>query len=254
MFKIISVGWNCEEFIDRTLASVAAQTCTDWQLCLVYDLSPDAGAKKLREWCVDRWDHSQGPNPLLFLNTTQQFAIRNQYEGIRWMKPADEDIVVFLDLDGDQLAHPDVLTHLLDYYSDGTLLTYGSYEPIPFADTCPAVLPFPEDVVANNSYRDFIRCGGPCSFNHLRTMKGKVATSIPIDQFKWHGGDWYNSATDYTWIIQGLERAGGRYKVIPEVLLLYNNANPHADYLEHPIDTNTCCLDFLAREPLDRLP
>lgn len=248
-FKIISVGWQCSQFLERTLASVESQSVSDWEIMVVYDHSIDDGALKVQNWCStrdDRWHYQ--------LNQEQRWAVQNQYEGVRALDPADDDIIVYLDLDGDQLAHPEVFAHLLDYYSDDTLVTYGNYQPIPFAATCPPATPYPPEVVANRSYRWHILNNGtgPC-FNHLRTIKGRVWKAIPEDRFKRPNGEWYESGTDYVVMVPALELADGRYKCIEEVLLLYNNENPLADYITHPAGTSGNIKDALERPALPRL-
>jgi hypothetical protein len=247
-FKIISVGWNCQDWIDQTLRSVDEQTRTDWEIAVFYD-GGDHGRKQIFEWVKPRSAKAQ-----CCFNAEQHFAVRNQYEGILALNPEPEDIIVFLDLDGDQLAHPGVLQRLDDYYADNTLLTYGSYRPIPDPGTTTPAQPFPADVIAKSSYRQHFLRGGRCCFNHLRTMKGKVFNAIPPEYFKWPDGRWYDAGTDYLFMLAGLELAAERHKYINETLLFYNHANPHADNLSHPAVTNACVEDILRRSPLGRLP
>lgn len=247
-FKIVSVGWTCAQFLQRTLVSIENQSRDDWDAWITYDPSDDNGGELIKAWCDkrdDRWNYT--------LNDIQQFAVQNQYETICRLEPDDDDIIVFLDLDGDQLAHPDVLERLAEHYSDGTLLTYGSYEPVPFAASCPPAIPFPDKVIRDSSYRSHMLTGA-CCFNHLRTMSGAVFNRIPEDQFRWPKGDWYHAGTDYVFMVAGLELAGGRHKHIPEVLCLYNNANPRADYLTHPADADACVQNYLRRRPLPPIP
>lgn len=247
-FKIVSVGWSCAVFLEQTLSSVEEQSVDNWDIWITYDPSDDDGADRIRAWCDardDRWNYT--------INANHQWAVRNQYEAITNLAPDDDDIIVFLDLDGDQLAHPDVLARLAEQYEDGTMLTYGNYEPVPYAASCPLAIPFPPQVVADSSYRQHMLTG-ECCFNHLRTMRGHVFKSIPADQFRWidgpQVGQWYVAGTDYVFMVAGLELAGGRYKCIPEVLLLYNNANPNADNIVHPSDSDACVQNYLRRPRL----
>lgn len=250
MFKIVSVGWQCAQFLEQTLQSVVQQTCDDWEIMVVYDQSTDDGAMKVWNWC-DRdpyWRH-------FILNLDQRFAVQNQYLALKSLDVQDDDIVVFLDLDGDMLAHPDVLTHLLEYYADGTLLTYGNYRPVPYVTTCPPAVPFPDEVVRGASYRNFMVTGQGSCFNHLRTMKGRVWKAIPEYQFKWNDRDeWFENGTDYVFMTAGLELVAGRYKCIEEVLCLYNHDNPLADNITHPASTHSGVQNLLLRPPLDPLP
>jgi hypothetical protein len=89
-------------------------------------------------------------------------------------------------------------------------------------------------------------------------MSGRVFNSIPKSHFRWpdgtrKAGQWYVAGTDYIFMTAGLERAGGRYKCISDVLLLYNHANPHADYLHHPADADACTQNYLRRPALNAL-
>jgi glycosyltransferase involved in cell wall biosynthesis len=245
VFKIISVGWNCQDWLDQTIASVVAQNREDWEMMVVYD-GGDNGAASILKWAEkDQRIRAQ-------INTEQKFAVRNQYEGILAMAPGPDDVIVFLDLDGDRLAHANVLQHLDDFYARGVLLTYGSYKPIPDPGTCSPARPFPVDVIVNGSYRQYLRAGGMCCFNHLRTMKGKIFNAIPSEYFKWADGRWYEAGTDYLFMLAGLELAAERHAFINETLLLYNHANPYADYLRTPAVTSACINDVLLREPLQR--
>jgi hypothetical protein len=248
-FCIVSSGWQCAEWLEQTLASVEAQSYHDWRIQIVYDPSTDDGAERIRRWC-DARDARWGYR----INTTHLWAPRNQYEAIQTLAPADEDVVVFLDLDGDMLAHPDVLAHLLGYYADETLVTYGNYRPIPDLGLCPPAEPFPPEVIAAGSYRAHIASGRACCFNHTRTMKGKVAKAISPDGFCWPDGTWYEGPADYLFMIPALELAGPRHKCLTEVVCLYNNANPYADNLVHPQASTAGCLDCMSRPPLAMLP
>lgn len=180
--------------------------------------------------------------------------VRTRYEATMAGGLDDDAIVVTLDLDGDRLAHPDVLAHLVDYYADGTLLTYGNYEPVPFDAGCPPVLAYPEEIVEARSYRAF----GEVRFNHLRTMKGRVFKAIPVEQFQFakgpKAGQWYTKGNDVEFTFCGLELVGPRFKMIDEVLLHYNSINPNSNWRIAPGETHECLRDFLSRPPLEELP
>jgi hypothetical protein len=242
-FKIISVGWNCADYLTQTLASIEEQTLSNYDVMIIDDMSDDPRqAQLIREWCEsrdERWNYQ--------INTERKFAVRNQYEGIQLLDPEDKDVIVFLDLDGDRLAHPRVLETLTNAYSDGTLLTYGNYLPVPDPGTCPPCDPFPEHVIAQGTIRQEILYGF-CHFNHLRTMRGQVFKSIPKDYFFFEGTQrWYDIGTDYVFMVPGLELASRRYKWISEVLCLYNHDNPLADNRTH---ASGAVIDSLRRPAL----
>jgi len=248
-FKIVTVGWECADFLERTLWSIQDQTLDNYDVMVIDDASEDPRQEELiRYWCSwhdHRWEYR--------INREHLGAVRNQFEAIRALDPFPDDVIVWLDLDGDQLAHPQVLERLTEAYADGTLLTYGNYRPEPDFGTCPPAVPFPDQVVVDGSYREHILTGGSCCFNHLRTMSGRVFTAIPPDSLHWGDGRWYGAGSDYIFMVNGLELAGPRHKCLSDVLCIYNNANPHADNLTHPDLTNRCVADMLRRPPLQPL-
>jgi hypothetical protein len=253
-FKIISTGWNCGDFAELTLRSVEMQDRYDFEILAVVDPDPSNQTAEIVQNWVRKHNALGDSRWSCQINDEQRFAPRNQYEGIKALEPEDEDIIVFLDLDGDQLAQPYTLQRLADYYADSTLVTYGTYQPVPDLGLCQPAEPFPDHVVRTNSYRSHILNGGKTCFNHLRTMKGKVFKAIPEEYFKWTDGSWYKAGTDYTFMMAALELAGGRYKCIMETMVIYNNANPHADNIEHPQETGRCVIDSLSKPPLNPLP
>lgn len=259
-FKIVLAGWNCRDWMEQTLQSIETQAVDNWDVWITYDPSDDAGGEFISAWCDardERWNYT--------INTERKFAIRNHHESITKLDPADDDVVVFLDLDGDMLAHRHVLERLGDAYDVGALVTYGQYKPIPDEGTSSLAKPYPADVVVGNGYRRHHLRDGETCFNHLRTISGRVFKAIPLEMFKWQEsgsaslpngrfiyakGDWYQGSTDYVYMISALELAGGRYKCFDEVLLLYNHANPLADNKTHPHEAHHCVRNFFARTPL----
>ena len=243
MFKIISCGWQCDKVLGGTIQSVLEQRRDDWEMQIMYDLSDDDGAASIAHY------GSQDSRIHYVCNENQNYAAHNQYAAVQLLDPDDDDILIWLDLDGDRLAHPYVLDRVAEAYADGrTLLTYGSYQALVSKEP-PRILPIPEEVVVQNTYREDALYNG-IRVNHLRTMKGRVAKSIPEDAFKWPDGNWYISGQDYIWMISGLERVAGRYKIIPDILMIYNDDNPFADNKMHGQETHKCDLDFMSRPAL----
>lgn len=247
-FLIVSCGRDCSDVLTQTLKSIEAQTVSDYEVMITDDASDDPDQRGIiRLWCEahgPRWHH--------ILNPTRLGTVRNQWEAITALNPSDDDVIVWLDLDGDRFAHPDVLARLADAYADGTMLTYGSYRPVPDPGTCGPATPFPDEVVKANGYRQY--AASHHTLNHLRTMSGRVFKALPHETFRWANGEWYAAGADYIFMLAGLERAGGRYKCLPEVLCLYRSDNPLADNLVHPDETNRCVRDFINRFPLESLP
>lgn len=254
-FKIISTGWNIDPaFIETTLNSIKAQTVTDYYVSVAYEATGrrDPAVQKLGDLTSLGLN---GSGIIRYPENGYLYDVRNRYEATVAADIQDEDIIVTLDLDGDAFTTANVLAHLVEVYKDpNILLTYGSYRSVPFSSTCSQAEAYPDEVVANRSYRAY----GLHLFNHLRTMKGKVFNSIPVDQFHFSenhakAGQWYTKANDLSFTFCGLERVGPRFAVLPDILMDYNSENPNSAWRIASGEIDECALDFLSRPPLDQL-
>lgn len=243
-FKIVSTGWNCAQFMMRTLRSIERQTLSNWDVGIVYDPSNDNGSEIILNWCA-----VNPKNRICQINQYQKFGPRNQFEIIQKLNVQDDDIVVFLDLDGDQLADKFVFEKLKKAYEDGFLITYGQFKAVPDYGTSGKAIPFPDHVKQTNSFREHILAGRGVCFNHLRTIAGKVVKAIPEENFKMPNGDWLVTAQDYLFMIPALELTGGNYKCFDEITLLYNHDNPLADNKVHGLEARLGTRSFLERAP-----
>jgi hypothetical protein len=256
-FKIVSVGWNCAKYLHWTFESVEMQEDQGYDFFIVDDATgkddlegPERMASTIAEWAAPRsnWNYR--------INTERLYGVRNQYEAIELMDPQDDDVIVFLDLDGDRLAQPNTLSYLRAVYDEEQpLVTFGSYRPIPDEGTSIPARQIPLEMLQNNGYRDMLRqIGSECFFNHLRTMRGKVFRNIPLEYFKFREtGEWYAGGQDYIFMTPAIELAGTRVRFIPEVLLWYNHDNPFAMFRHMAQDSTDAVLDANAREKLQPL-
>lgn len=247
-FQIIIAGWNCLDVIEQTLMSVERQRYPHWHCHLVDDGSSPDQQKFIYDWVTDhdrKWSCT--------LHDENGGGIRRQYEGVREMNPSDEDIIVFLDMDGDQLAHDRVLDRLVHYYNDpNVLVTYGSYRPQPDPGGPVPISRYPADVEARNSYREDTANNGP-RYNHLRTSKWKILKAIPDSYYHFDDGEWIFSPADLIPMVACLELAGGRYKYIEETLLLYNANQPYPDNIRNQARNVRGSQYTFGLRPLERL-
>lgn len=257
MIHVISVGRNVERWATATLNSVDEEWSqgTEVTLHVVVDASDDDSARVVKDWS----DHNNaGVAPLphtLTINTERRCATPNQRTAIAIADPADDDIIVWLDLDGDRLM-PGALARIQQAYDQGALLTFGSHVCSPPAPGNRPAIPYPPEVIAANSYRANIMRHG-AGFNHPRTMSGAIVRAIPEDHFYFHRGprkgEPYDYAADYVYMIPGLELAGPRHAYIPDPLLVYNHDNPEADWRVSTGHTRAVFDDLQARNPLGPL-
>lgn len=222
-FVFIVAAWQAEAWIEGCLQSIHDQTIQTYDVCVVDDISTDKTADLARQFCAYA---QRGGDWIFWANTEKKWALRNQVEMIRHMDRGNPaDIIVFVDGD-DRLAHNRVLETLTREYADGTLLTYGSYEPDPPSATCHPASPYPPEVIAARSYRTH----PSIEWNHLRTFRYLLFNQLQDTDFCDAYGKWMKSTTDTAMMTPCLELAGDRFKFIPETLLIYNSENPLADW------------------------
>lgn len=176
-------------------------------------------------------------------------VLGNQVSMIRAMPMEPEDVVVFLDGD-DRFAHDDVIGRLREVYSDPMVdVTYGNYAPDPPSDTCPLIKDCPPEVCAKvGGYRQWTRKNGT-PWNHLRTMRRRIFDRIPPTHYK-RNGRWLDGAADYALMDPAMELAGGRHRMIDEVLVLYTSDRPDAEWRDKSATLQDDRRFLLRRRPL----
>src|ERR1700735_5569952 len=234
-FKIIVTGWNCPQYVRRSLGSVAGQTDTGYDVCVVDDASdrrscagsqtePGGQAEVMAEICTRHgWQFVANP--------VRRGALSNQYHAVQLLEPEPADVVVFLDAD-DRLAHPNVLRRLRSYYTRyRPLLTFGSYRCDPHDDAVTPAMNFPERVVATSDYRRFSarNDANPIWFNHLRTVTYELFGRLTPADFTFADGTWFMACCDTAVMVPCLEMAAGRHLMIPEILYIYTRDNTLSD-------------------------
>lgn len=234
-FKIVITGWNCPQYVRRCLDSVAAQTDTGYDVCVIDDASdpistggpppgPRTQAEIMAAICVrQRWQFVANP--------VRRGALFNQFHAVQLLRPDPADVVVFLDAD-DKLAHADVLRRLRSYYTRyRPLLTFGSYRCDPRDDAVTPAMNFPDQVVATNDYRRFSARDDPDAiwFNHLRTVTFELLGQLTPADFTFADGTWFMACCDTAVMVPCLEMAAGRHLMIPETLYVYTRDNPLSD-------------------------
>lgn len=228
-YQIIVAGYDCYDYAGRCLDSIAGQTLTDYNVCVVNDASTDERMEPfLRTYC-------KGMGWAFLQRELNAGALRSQHEGITLLDPKEGDVIVWCDLD-DSFSSEGSLAVLDSYYDENTLMTYGSYSSVPYSETCPAVLRYPPECEAENDYRNMSKWG--IRYNHLRTVRWELYRQLIPQQDFFFRGKWMDLASDCAVMIPCLEMAGGRYKVIPEILYNYSSDNALSEWRKAPNGTD----------------
>jgi hypothetical protein len=185
-FKIITCVWGApKEWLTLTVDSIANQDYEGpYEACVVIDdamSTPELGAA-----VMFRHDFEGHVFDIL----ERRGIVQNQWEFINWMCDSPEDVVVWVDGDGDQLV-PDALSYLDEVYTNSdVLMTYGNYDSWPPSPTSTPARPWPPEVVVAGTYREHARFGGGICHNHLRTMKYGLIQQMDESDMKRADGRW----------------------------------------------------------------
>lgn len=242
-FKVVTAAWNAQPWIQDCLISIANQQNVDVDCCVVVDYGADRTADIAQSLCKDLGFEC-------IVRTEKANTLTNQVEAIRTLDGGDpNDVIVFVDGD-DQLSGHRALESVQYAYADGaTALTYGSYASVPFSPTCAPAQPYPPEVVANNSYREYARNGKGILWNHLRTFKYELFNQLGESDFTGPDGEYLECGPDATLMFPCLELANGNIKFLREVLLNYNSENPQSEWRKDPKQVNRDHDWVLTRSP-----
>lgn len=220
--KIIIPSYNSVKWLKKTLNSVQMQTYRNFDVCIIDDASTEQGQQEIiLEYCK-KWAWKS------ILRVNNQGALANIVDGIKLLKPSDEDIILLLDGD-DWLYNNSVFLKIVNTYSrDAIHLTYGQFITYPRwqLGLC---TPMGEELLRKKNFREM-----PFSFSHLRTFKFKVWKQICEDDFKDESGHYFKTAWDLAIMYPLLEMTGGEgCKFIRDILYVYNMDNPLNDCVAH---------------------
>ena len=103
-------------------------------------------------------------------------------------------------------------------------MTYGRYEEYPYNDVSSSYYAYPQDVVQRNLFREYRWMA-----SHLRSYRRDLFLKIKEDDFKLSDGEWLDVTGDQAFMLPMLEMSGERSRFIPDILYVYNVANPTRD-------------------------
>ncbi len=241
---VIVPSYNNAEWYTKNLDSILSQEYTSYQLIYINDCSTDRTKFLVGEYLHMRgypfyslinndWKTSrvflqkliqEGRKHIVINNSERKGALENLYYAIH---ACPEDAVIAT-IDGDDwLKHSGVLKKInVTYQKDEVWMTYGQYQTWPEGDQGDCQL-LPWWVVEKNAYRE-----SKWVTSHLRTFYAGLFKQIKKEDLMYEG-DFFDVTWDQAFLFPLLEMSAGRIKFIPEVLYVYNQANPINDYKVH---------------------
>jgi hypothetical protein len=216
-FVVVVPSFANAPWCQANLDSILSQVYGRYRVAYVDDASPDGTADLVTAHVAAR---GAAHRVSLIRNSTRVGALANIDRVVRALDPGE--IVVLVDGD-DALAHPGVLRTINAVYQDPDVwLSYGRYRTTPGGQEGFAA-PVPAEVIRNNAFRD-----SPWVTTHLRTFYAGLYQRIAVADLQ-EGDTFFSMAWDLAIMLPMLEMAGERIRFVPEVLYLYNRANPLND-------------------------
>jgi glycosyltransferase involved in cell wall biosynthesis len=238
---VVIASYNNAQWYEGNLSSVFSQDYDNYRVIYINDCSPDGTGELVRNYIRK---HGQENRVTLIDNKERKRALCNLYYAI--ISCDDDEIVVLLDGD-DKLASPGVLRHLNNVYADTDVwITFGQWIGDP-SNSLGYSRHIPHEVIQNNA----IRYHQPQP-SHLRTFYAKLFKLINIEDLKYEG-DFFAMTYDLAIMMPMMEMAGFHHRFIPEILYIYNEANPINDHkvskeLQHKLD-----LVIRGKKPYEKL-
>ena len=246
---VISPFYNCEQYIERCIRSVAQQDYDNYHHILIDDCSTDRTQAVAVE-AIYRLPKDVFDKFSVIQNTENKGAVRNQVDAIR--KIAEDNAIVIL-LDGDDSLVND--NTLFSYYNtmyDGTTeFTYGSCWSM--VDNIPLISqPYPDDVKQRKDYRNH-HFNWIMPYTHLRTFKKYLINELTDDLFTDDNGRWYKAGGDGSLFYALIEAADpNKVKCLQDIVYNYNDINPLNDYKVNSDEQNRTARDIIAKKKTEK--
>lgn len=219
---IVSPFYNAEPYIERCIASVAAQDYDHYEHWLIDDASTDNGFAVAEQYINSLPEEIQDKFRLI-RNEENQGAVYNHITVIRGLYP--DNVVMMLDGDDSLVNRPDILRYFnaVHWHHD---FTYGSCWSM--VDNIPLISqPYPPDVTDYKNYH----FNWKIPYTHLRTMKAQLLLKEPDSRFQDENGKWFKAGGDNSTFFSALYNCDPkRVYVVPDIVYNYNDASPLNDY------------------------
>lgn len=224
-FGIVCPGWNCSEWVARSLHSVQRQTYPHFKCVVVDDMSSD-GTFETAQAAV-----AGDPRFTVLRNETRQYPLGSIVKASRLAVERPEDVLVIVDAD-DWLKHDGALQFLADLYADPSVwLSYGSNELLnkPWRERLLGrtvrgqAAPFPSAISQRNLYRYML---GPYLAVHLRSYRKFLWDALRDEDLRDDHGGYFRACADPATMWPMMEMATERHiRYVHEILYVYNNGH-----------------------------
>ena len=223
---VITPFFNAENYIEKTISSIASQDYENYECYLINDASTDNSLKVVLR-SLQKLPQNIRDKFKIINNITNMGAVYNQ---IMNTKPLPDNDIIML-VDGDDWLNYDntIFDFYNNIYKDDIEFTYGSCWSL--VDNIPLIAQeYPPEIKETKHYRNYkFNWGMP--YTHLRTFRKYLVNNISDNEFKDENGNWYKAGGDNATFYNIIEKADSKkVKCIQDIHYIYNDTNPLNDY------------------------
>ena len=211
---IICASYKNARWYKQNLDSMLGQKYENYHIIYIDDNSPDNTGQLVEHYLEN---HPKKDKVTLIQNQSRMGALYNQYHAIH--SCANDTIIIICDGD-DWFAHQNVLSRINQIYENNDIwLTYGQFRYFP-SGRLGLAKPIAKWVIEKNAFRNY-----QWVTTHLRTFYAGLFKKIKREDLEYKG-TFFAVAPDMPVMLCMIEMARDHFRFVPEVLYIYNNANP----------------------------
>ena len=223
--RVLIAMHNASDYLPRCVASVQAQSFSDFRAYIIDDASDDGSgvlAKRL----------TGGDPRFEVVQNTERIYVTGNYQQILGRAEIDDDDVI-VTVDGDDwLPDEGVFARVVDAYTDPEIwITWGSFIGLRSGRYWHGVSdPVPD--VASRRTEEF-------ATSHLKTWKAFLWRAMRDEDLRAPGGEYWEAADDLAYMFPMLEMATNAHaRHLPDINYIYNFDNPHCNshYKQEVVD------------------
>lgn len=243
-FTILITSYNVESWAEKNISSALKQNYHNYDILLIDDASTDKTFKIVERCCEETSSYCS--NIKTIKNSFNKGKMENVYSAMDVIK--DGSIIIILDGD-DWLAHENVLSVLNNVYDENVWMTSGSYvENISKRIVNPKI---------DDDYWEGVMRHKTWETSHLSTFRKELFLKIKCKHLMKKTGEFFSTTSDQAMMWPILEMSGKKhFRVINEVLYVYNRSNPLSDdraFRRDQLETERVIRNMKPYEPLETL-
>ena len=236
---ILTGFYNAEQYIERCLSSIMAQSYTDFTCYITHDLSTDNSVALIKEMIKD------DSRFILMPDADKKLYQAGNFDRVTRYNPNISDNDVLVEVDGDDwLPNSNVFKKIADVYSnDNVWITNGSFK---YSDGSQGFST--KQNISPTLRQDRMTC------SHIRTWRAFLWRAIKEEDLKDEEGNYWQWSGDLCFMFPMLEMAGDEhYEFISDNLYVYNAENPINEHKVNINMVNDHATRIRQKEPYQRL-